>query len=229
MYKPLGVTDYSIYTTRFYFNSQNYYFFNPMLLDTLNLPKSIEDSLTKDEILKDLFPSTVSSSAIEPLKQTLLSVQYGPHQVTFGNQLSKESTKDLPKFQAALTQPFFAASSNNKNISDDSKFTLILTDPDAPSRTDKKWSEYCHFIATNLKINTSSPAATSNFKIIDDSEIDVLVDYQGPAPPKGTGLHRYVWLLFEGVVKESDVARVKENRINWGYGTPATGVERFVK
>lgn len=197
-----------------------------MLLDTLNLPKSIEAALSKNEILKDLFPSAVSATIVEPLKQTLLSVQYGPHQVSLGNHLGTKDTQELPKFQAALTQPFFASPNNVKT---DSKFTLILTDPDAPSRTDKKWSEYCHFIATNLSINASSPANTENFKVIDDSKMDVLVDYQGPAPPKGTGVHRYVWLLYEGVVSKKDVEKVKENRINWGYGTPATGVEKFVQ
>ncbi|XBW37381.1 hypothetical protein QEN19_002961 [Hanseniaspora menglaensis] len=196
-----------------------------MILDTLNLPKSIEASLVKDSILTDLFPSTANSSTLNPLKQTLLSVQYGPHQVSFGNQLTKASTQVLPKFQAALTQPFFTA--NKNTITDHSSFTLICTDPDAPSRTDKKWSEYCHFIATNLKINVSSPANTDNFKIIDDSKFDILVDYQGPAPPKGTGLHRYVWLLYEGALEPKDVENVNANRINWGYGTPATGVEKF--
>lgn len=24
-------------------------------------------------------------------------------------------------------------------------FTVIMTDPDAPSRTDPKWSEFCHW------------------------------------------------------------------------------------
>lgn len=197
-----------------------------MLLDTLNLPKSIEDSLNKNEILKDLFPSAVSATIVEPLKQTLLSIQYGPHQVSLGNHLGTKDTQEVPKVQAALTQPFFASPNNVKA---DSKFTLIFTDPDAPSRTDKKWSEYCHFIATNLSINSSSPANTENFKVIDDSKMDILVDYQGPAPPKGSGLHRYIWLLYEGVVTKQDVAKVKENRINWGYGTPATGVEKFVQ
>lgn len=196
-----------------------------MMLDTLNLPKSIQESLSKNQILESLFPKTVNANTITPLKHTLLSIQYEPHQVSFGNQLTKSATQDMPKFQAALTQPFFSATT--APITDDSVFTLILTDPDAPSRTDKKWSEYCHFIATNLKVNARSPANTENFKVIDDSVLDVLVDYQGPAPPKGTGLHRYVWLLFEGGLSEKDVEKVNASRANWGYGTPATGVERF--
>lgn len=30
---------------------------------------------------------------------------------------------------------------------DDAQYTIVLTDPDAPSRDDPKWSEFCHWIA----------------------------------------------------------------------------------
>ncbi|XP_068937588.1 phosphatidylethanolamine-binding protein 1 [Petaurus breviceps papuanus] len=63
-------------------------------------------------------------------------------------------------------------------------YTLVLTDPDAPSRKDPKFREWHHFLVVNMKGN-------------DISSGSVLSDYVGSGPPKGTGLHRYVWLVYE--------------------------------
>lgn len=63
-------------------------------------------------------------------------------------------------------------------------YTLVLTDPDAPSRKDPKYREWHHFLVVNMKGN-------------DISSGTVLSDYVGSGPPSGTGLHRYVWLVYE--------------------------------
>ncbi|OWK14367.1 PEBP1 [Cervus elaphus hippelaphus] len=76
-------------------------------------------------------------------------------------------------------------------------YTLVLTDPDAPSRKDPKYRqvgerwgvaghplEWHHFLVVNMKGN-------------DIGSGTVLSDYVGSGPPKGTGLHRYVWLVYE--------------------------------
>ena len=56
-------------------------------------------------------------------------------------------------------------------------YTLVLTDPDAPSRKDPKYREWHHFLVVNMKGN-------------DISSGTVLSDYVGSGPPKGTGLHQ---------------------------------------
>uniref|UniRef100_A0A2K5PNE3 Phosphatidylethanolamine-binding protein 1 n=1 Tax=Cebus imitator TaxID=2715852 RepID=A0A2K5PNE3_CEBIM len=53
-------------------------------------------------------------------------------------------------------------------------YTLVLTDPDAPSRKDPKYREWHHFLVVNMKGN-------------DISSGTVLSDYVGSGPPKGTG------------------------------------------
>ncbi|XP_051954398.1 phosphatidylethanolamine-binding protein 1 [Xyrauchen texanus] len=63
-------------------------------------------------------------------------------------------------------------------------YTLALTDPDAPSRKDPKFREWHHFLVINMKGNDISSGC-------------VMSDYVGSGPPKGTGLHRYVWLVYE--------------------------------
>ncbi|XP_028565466.1 phosphatidylethanolamine-binding protein 1-like [Podarcis muralis] len=71
-----------------------------------------------------------------------------------------------------------------ENCSAEKLYTLVLTDPDAPSRKNPKFREWHHFLVVNMKGN-------------DISSGTVLSDYVGSGPPKGTGLHRYVWLVYE--------------------------------
>ncbi|KAL8180423.1 UNVERIFIED_CONTAM: Phosphatidylethanolamine-binding protein 1 [Gekko kuhli] len=70
------------------------------------------------------------------------------------------------------------------DCSSEKLYTLVLTDPDAPSRNNPKFREWHHFLVTNMKGNDISSGC-------------VLSDYVGSGPPKGTGLHRYVWLVYE--------------------------------
>ena len=57
----------------------------------------------------------------------------------------------------------------------------IFADPDAPSRTDPKYREWRHWLVVNV------PGT-------DVSKGEVLSAYVGAGPPKGTGLHRYIFL-----------------------------------
>nr|XP_060641444.1 phosphatidylethanolamine-binding protein 1-like [Anolis sagrei ordinatus] len=63
-------------------------------------------------------------------------------------------------------------------------YSLVLTDPDAPSRKNPKFREWHHFLVANMKGNDINSGC-------------VLSDYIGSAPPKGSGLHRYVWLVYQ--------------------------------
>lgn len=63
-------------------------------------------------------------------------------------------------------------------------YSLILTDPDAPSRTDPKFREFKHWVVVNIPGN-------------DVASGDALAEYVGSGPPKDTGLHRYVFLLYK--------------------------------
>ena len=67
-------------------------------------------------------------------------------------------------------------------------YTLILTDPDAPSRAEPKMREFHHWLVGNIPGN-------------DLSKGDVLSEYVGSGPPEGTGLHRYVYLLYKQPAK----------------------------
>lgn len=60
------------------------------------------------------------------------------------------------------------------------KYCMIMTDPDAPSREKPLFRNFCHWVQADC---LGSP-----------SEI---LAYVGPGPPCNSGLHRYVFCLYE--------------------------------
>ncbi|KRZ77500.1 Dedicator of cytokinesis protein 1 [Trichinella papuae] len=63
-------------------------------------------------------------------------------------------------------------------------YTMVMTDPDAPSRQNPKFREWHHWLVANI------PGCEIN-------KGEVLSDYIGSGPPQGTGLHRYVFLVYQ--------------------------------
>lgn len=57
-------------------------------------------------------------------------------------------------------------------------YTLIMHDPDAPV------GNYLHWVIVNIQQSMSNNG-------------DILLDYKGPAPPKGSGVHKYIFLLMK--------------------------------
>ncbi|KAF7508337.1 hypothetical protein GJ744_009328 [Endocarpon pusillum] len=98
-------------------------------------------------------------------------------------------------------------------------FTLILTDPDAKSRDNPKWSEMCHWIMTNL-----TAPVTSATEVSMKSE---LVEYLPPTPPPKTGKHRYVFVLLEG--QQGQALSTPKDRKHWGYGKKRHGVRDWAE
>lgn len=70
-------------------------------------------------------------------------------------------------------------------------YTLIMTDPDAPSRSNPKFREWHHWLVANIPGN-------------DLKKGDELSGYISSAPPQGTGLHRYVYLVYKQPGKIED-------------------------
>jgi phosphatidylethanolamine-binding protein len=81
-----------------------------------------------------------------------------------------------------------------------SYYTLLMTDPDAPSRSNPVKGEWVHWLIFNI------PA--QNVKLG-----EIKYHYVGAGPPKGTGLHRYVLMVYnQGKKKlDSDLPIVEKN------------------
>lgn len=63
-------------------------------------------------------------------------------------------------------------------------YTLAMVDPDAPSREKPTFREWHHWLIGNIMGG-------------DIIKGEVLSDYIGSGPPKGTGLHRYIFLIYK--------------------------------
>ncbi|KAF8978145.1 hypothetical protein BGZ46_006780 [Entomortierella lignicola] len=132
--------------------------------------QATQGALTKDGIIPDVIDSFTP--------KTLLAISYGDgKEVALGNTLPVKETQHTPQVSFQPESP-------------NDKYTLIMTDPDAPSRKDPKMREYRHWIVSNL-------SGSSDFQAADVSQGTVITPYMGPAPPSGTGPHRYIFLLYK--------------------------------
>jgi len=92
-------------------------------------------------------------------------------EVKFGNEMTPADTGDFPLVQWS--------GKDTKDVDKTHLFTLVMVDPDAPG------GHWLHWIQMNIK---GSQAGRDG---------DTITFYAGPTPPKGTGVHRYVFLLFK--------------------------------
>jgi phosphatidylethanolamine-binding protein (PEBP) family uncharacterized protein len=113
------------------------------------------------------------------------------------------------------------------------QYTVTLTDPDAPSRENPKWSEMCHWIATNVSLSESGfdilPLPEHDLADLSNKHVenpDDVVEYKPPGPPPKTGKHRYVFLVFapkNGTTERLHLSKPKGWR-HWGTGEERGGV-----
>nr|POF12783.1 uncharacterized protein CFP56_09934 [Quercus suber] len=87
------------------------------------------------------------------------------------------------------------------------QLTLALTDPDAPSHSDPRWSQVCHWIATQLDPTSDTLNLTD------------VMPYKPPGPPPKTGKHRYVFVVLAPLngTRERLNLRKPAERFHWGY------------
>ncbi|RWR81991.1 flowering locus T [Cinnamomum micranthum f. kanehirae] len=97
-----------------------------------------------------------------------MSVRYGPKRVSNGCDIKPSIAQQPPKVKIS-GQPI-------------ESYTLVMTDPDAPSPSEPTMREWIHWIVVNI------PGGT------DASQGKEVLGYMAPCPP--VGIHRYVFVLF---------------------------------
>ncbi|XP_047523433.1 phosphatidylethanolamine-binding protein 1-like [Pieris napi] len=121
----------------------------------------------------------------------------------------------LPK-QVFLEEPLF-----QYPLADSKKFyTIIMVDPDAPPQLDGEF--FLHMLKSNI------PGLALKGK---ESVKTVGIDYRGykpPTPPRGTGPHRYISLLYEQADGNNFLPSVPSSRsrftlANWLRGKNLCG------
>ena len=75
--------------------------------------------------------------------------------------------------------------------------TLLMIDPDAPSRNDPKYRSWLHWLVINIR--------DGDFR--NGTEV---VGYRPPTPPAGSGKHRYIFLVFQQEGKQKKVETFSE-------------------
>uniref|UniRef100_A0A8D8MD40 OV-16 antigen n=1 Tax=Cacopsylla melanoneura TaxID=428564 RepID=A0A8D8MD40_9HEMI len=122
---------------------------------------------------RDIVPDIVGGGPQSDIR-VLYNVNGSLTTAAFGNELTPTEVKDKPII-------FWFGNPH-------SLYTLMMIDPDAPSRSDQKLSPILHFLVGNIPGH-------------DVNKGDIIVDYAGAQPPKDSGLHRYIFLLYHQVKK----------------------------
>ncbi|KAL1460506.1 hypothetical protein WDU94_012483 [Cyamophila willieti] len=122
---------------------------------------------------RDIVPDIVGGGPMSDI-QVLYNVNGTLATAAFGNELTPTEVKDKPII-------FWFGNPH-------SLYTLMMIDPDAPSRSDQKLSPILHFLVGNIPGH-------------DVNKGDIIVDYVGAQPPKDVGLHRYIFLLYHQLRK----------------------------
>ena len=149
-----------------------------------------------------------------------------------GNTIKPKHLQDAPSI--TLNEDTSPGSTTDKHPT----YVVTLTDPDAPSRDNPKWSEMCHWIATNVSVTprTFSILPLPEHGLVEQdveeaSSPDDVVEYKPPGPPPKTGKHRYVFLVFapKNGTTEALHLSVPKDRQHWGTGKKDGGVREWAE
>ncbi|XP_064482532.1 protein D1-like [Ornithodoros turicata] len=117
----------------------------------------------------DLRRAHVIPDVVDEAPGRTLVVKYDDTEVLIGRRLDLKTTANAPGIEL---EP------------DKALYTLVMVDPDAPSRKNPTRKHWLHWLVVNIPAKGGVSAG------------DTITPYNGPSPPSGTGLHRYVFLLY---------------------------------
>jgi len=149
---------------------------------------------------EELFNAQVIPTVLEEFQPILgLSAEWSSSDVAdLGNTLKPANLQSAPSVSlvkgSSMSRSFITTT-----------YVLTLTDPDAPTRDNPIWSEFCHWIATS-----SSPTISVG---IDPEHLNDVVEYKPPGPPPKT---------------EKLHLSKPEERKHWG-GEEGRGVQKWAK
>ncbi|CAE6494375.1 unnamed protein product [Rhizoctonia solani] len=141
----------------------------------------VKESFHKAHIVPDVL-SEFEPSSLLYLTYTSDSLKHKDSEIVLpGKKFAKDATSSPPEL--SFEGPGWPGA-----------FVFFLLDPDAPSRSDPKWSQVRHMFAGNLTIDGDSKHVPGSIVLASSSS--PVNDYMPPAPPPGSGFHRYVALLY---------------------------------
>ncbi|XP_067631225.1 protein D2-like [Eurosta solidaginis] len=168
-----------------------------LLLSLACLTNAADSDITKFMKHLNVIPDLIDEGPQEFLKITFVSGVMADK----GVELTPTQVKSQPKVEW-------------KPESADTYYTLLMTDPDAPSRTERVMREWHHWLVGNIPGDQLEKG-------------EVLTEYVGSGPPKDTGLHRYIFLLYKQPNKLEFTETHFTNKM--GKGREGFSTKNFVK
>ncbi|KAJ8917446.1 hypothetical protein NQ315_005493 [Exocentrus adspersus] len=159
-----------------------------IIVPSSHTKSSSVNTMSKAWIAKEVVPDVVDAAPAEKL-----AVKYPQIAVNEGNVVKPSQVKDPPQ----VSWP----------AEDNALYTICMTDPDAPSRKKPSAREWHHWLVVNV------PGSS-----VEKGVGDVLSEYVGAGPPKGTGLHRYIILVYKQQGKINPDEKKLTNKQGQGRG-----------
>ncbi|KAF5347604.1 hypothetical protein D9756_010683 [Leucocoprinus leucothites] len=206
----------------------------------MSLTTDLITTLSSHQIIPDVLPSSVSDTFTPT---AIFTVVYSSGiETDLGNTVVRSKVLEEPEIRITPLNavPGIGGGSGGKGEKD-VKYTLVMTDPDAPSRAEPKFRQWRHWVITGLEIPNVQPQNATEVVYALKTKA-ATTPYWPPGPPPGSGLHRYTFLLFqepEGGISVPDGAveygAKLEERRSWNaikfaneYGLKLVGANFFL-
>ncbi|KAF2895555.1 hypothetical protein ILUMI_10619 [Ignelater luminosus] len=152
-----------------------------------------------DDDVEQAFKSNeIVSDTIDKAPNEKLEVKYttSKKEPSLGNEMAPRDVREKPEV--------------NFDAEENAYYTLAMVDPDAPSRKNPTKREWLHWLVVNIPKGG-----------IDKGE--TITQYVGSGPPKDSGLHRYVFLLYK------QPGKIEFNEPNLAKSGPNFSIKKFAE
>jgi len=159
-------------------------------MTSLDPLSALVSALKREQIIPHVIPALFNPSL-------LFSIVYpSGKEVMLGNEFIVEETLDEPSinFTPMNMPPEQADNPGDVGVNEIS-YTLAMVDPDAPSRAEPVYRSFRHWLVTGLKSPRDTASKTSDLVALNSRA--ATTPYRPPGPRPNSGLHRYVFLLFQ--------------------------------
>lgn len=171
------------------------FIFTLVVLSNSFASADVESAFIENEIVPDslsVAPKQIVEVSVYIIWKTISKQKFTVYQwtkkvsypsgakVDFGNELTPTQVKDVPSVSWDAEKGAY--------------YSLLLVDPDAPSRKSPNNREFRHWLVMNIPESAVA-------------EGDEVIGFVGSGPPKNTGLHRYIYLVYKqpnGIIEHDE-------------------------
>ncbi|CAL8143638.1 unnamed protein product [Orchesella dallaii] len=141
--------------------------------------------------IDEMVKEQIVPDVIDAAPKAVLDVKYETVEVKLGNVLTPTQVKNPPNI--------------TWNADSNKLYLLYMADPDGPTRKDPIFREFIHWLVGNIPGTEISKGK-------------IVAEFLASGPPKGAGLHRYTFLMYEQPNKLKFEEKLMSNRSVEGRG-----------